>query len=362
MQHQDEIRKKILGCWLGKTVGGVLGTPWESDPRTHALTWYDPMPDQALPNDDLELQVMYLDGLSRMKEPVVNRELLADLWIQHMNFHVQEYGVALCNLRRGIRPPWSGLLENHFVDGMGAAIRSELWACLAPGEPDRASICAREDGCIDHAGEGIHAEVFFAALESLAFVESDLDTLIREALSRIPEESAVAGFIRQVCRWWRESGDWLTVRNRLCDACATEFVSCVLPNVPITVLALLAGGGDFGKTICTAVNCGMDTDCTAATAGAVCGIIAPESISDAWLKPIGRTVVIRPACFPGITPPDTLDELTDAVLRLRSRLKEGRLPEPAPRPEPPEASRAGLPLRQSPRHNPCGRFGRYCGR
>ena len=334
MQHQDEIRKKILGCWLGKTVGGVLGTPWESDPRTHALTWYDPMPDQALPNDDLELQVMYLDGLSRMKEPVVNRELLADLWIQHMNFHVQEYGVALCNLRRGISPPWSGLLENHFVDGMGAAIRSELWACLAPGEPDRASIYAREDGCIDHAGEGIHAEVFFAALESLAFVESDLDTLIREALSRIPEESAVAGFIRQVCRWWRESGDWLTVRNRLCDACATEFVSCVLPNVPITVLALLAGGGDFGKTICTAVNCGMDTDCTAATAGAVCGIIAPESISDAWLKPIGRTVVIRPECFPGITPPDTLDELTDAVLRLRSRLKEGRLPEPAPRPEP----------------------------
>ena len=100
MQHQDEIRKKILGCWLGKTVGGVLGTPWESDPRTHALTWYDPMPDQALPNDDLELQVMYLDGLSRMKEPVVNRELLADLWLQHMNFHVQEYGVALCNLRR----------------------------------------------------------------------------------------------------------------------------------------------------------------------------------------------------------------------------------------------------------------------
>ena len=88
MQHQDEIRKKILGCWLGKTVGGVLGTPWESDPRTHALTWYDPMPDQALPNDDLELQVMYLDGLSRMKEPVVNRELLADLWLQHMNFHV----------------------------------------------------------------------------------------------------------------------------------------------------------------------------------------------------------------------------------------------------------------------------------
>ena len=126
MQHQDEIRKKILGCWLGKTVGGVLGTPWESDPRTHALTWYDPMPDQALPNDDLELQVMYLDGLSRMKEPVVNRELLADLWIQHMNFHVQEYGVALCNLRRGIRPPWSGLLENHFVDGMGAAIGAAL--------------------------------------------------------------------------------------------------------------------------------------------------------------------------------------------------------------------------------------------
>lgn len=54
-------------------------------------------------------------------------------------------------------------------------------------------------------------------------------------------------------------------------------------NVPFTVLALLAGDGDFGRTICTAVNCGMDTDCTAATAGALLGLLKPDCISDEWL-------------------------------------------------------------------------------
>ena len=45
-------------------------------------------------------------------------------------------------------------------------------------------------------------------------------------------------------------------------------------NIGITLIALLLGEGDMIKTGMMALNCGFDTDCTCATAGAVLGFIA----------------------------------------------------------------------------------------
>ena len=85
------------------------------------------------------------------------------------------------------------------------------------------------------------------------------------------------------------------------------------------VAALLLGKGDFGKSICTAVNFGQDTDCTGATVGAILGIMNPDSISAHWLEPIGRTLVVSPE-ISGITPPPTLDEFTDLVIALKEKV------------------------------------------
>jgi hypothetical protein len=60
-------------------------------------------------------------------------------------------------------------------------------------------------------------------------------------------------------------------------------------NLGILVVGLLYGEGDFGETICVAVNCGEDTDCTGATAGAMFGIIhGIDAIPQKWIEPIGR--------------------------------------------------------------------------
>ena len=37
-------RKKVLGCWLGKAVGGTLGAPIEGWDGPHHLEFYDPVP------------------------------------------------------------------------------------------------------------------------------------------------------------------------------------------------------------------------------------------------------------------------------------------------------------------------------
>ena len=61
----------------------------------------------------------------------------------------------------------------------------------------------------------------------------------------------------------------------------------MLSNAQIVIASLLYGGGDYGKTICRAVQTGFDTDCNAATAGSVLGMMnGIGSIDSEWTAPI----------------------------------------------------------------------------
>lgn len=329
-----DFRRKLEGCWLGKNIGGTLGAPFESFPVVNDITWYDPVPDEPLPNDDVELQLMYAAALDLQEAPEINRNTLAEIWRRHFSFHVDEYAVALRNLRLGILPPYSGVFDNDYTCGMGAAIRSELWACLAPGDPGLAAEFAREDACIDHAGDGIDAEVFLAALEAIAFTHSgSLKELVERALCYLPRHSALTQSIRETVSLYDECGDWLAVRNMLFDRYSSEFKTCVIPNVPFTVLALLHGDGDFGRTVCTAVNCGMDTDCSAATAGAVLGILDPDCIGERWIRPVGRGLVMRSSAVKDLKAPPDIDGLCDLLERCRRKIVHKVIPVENPEPD-----------------------------
>ena len=134
-----------MACWLGKAVGGTLGTPYEGMDGPFELTFYDPVPEKMLPNDDLDLQVVWAYALDKLADVRVDRHILAQAWLDHVKFPFSEYAVALRNLRLGIKPPLSGSYDNWYANGMGAAIRSELWACLAPRNPKLAVAYAYED-------------------------------------------------------------------------------------------------------------------------------------------------------------------------------------------------------------------------
>ena len=130
-----DYRKKVLGAWLGKAVGGTLGQPWEGSKGPLNLSYYDPVPTTMMPNDDLDLQVLWACKLATDWNGVVSRDHFAGTWPECIAFPFDEYGVAIRNLKRGIPAPVSGSYDNWFTDGLGAAIRSEIWACLAPGNP-----------------------------------------------------------------------------------------------------------------------------------------------------------------------------------------------------------------------------------
>ena len=57
--NEELYQQKLMACWHGKNIGGTLGGPYEGFPQINHLTFYDPVPQEAMPNDDLELQAMY---------------------------------------------------------------------------------------------------------------------------------------------------------------------------------------------------------------------------------------------------------------------------------------------------------------
>src|ERR1700761_5480479 len=114
------LRDRIQGCWLGKAVGGTLGQTFEGLSGPLEATFYHPVPQEMVPNDDLDLQVLYACILEPLEKPVIDRHLLSDAWREHVAFPWNEYGVGMRNQAEGIEPPYSGSFDNWFTCGEGA--------------------------------------------------------------------------------------------------------------------------------------------------------------------------------------------------------------------------------------------------
>ena len=173
---------------------------------------------------------------------------------------------------------------------------------------------------MDHAGDGIHAEIFTATLEAAAFIESDLRKLISYALMRIPADCRVARSVKIACDCYDQGLPWLDARNKIVEDSEDLGWFQAPANVAFAVIGLLYGEGDFGKSVCLAVDCGDDTDCTGATCGSVLGIIKGRSgIPKEWIEPIGESIQTIAVNSAGSYPPFpvTLDELTDRVIACK---------------------------------------------
>jgi ADP-ribosylglycohydrolase len=314
--HQAAYRDRVYACFLGKNIGGTLGMPVEGQRETHNFTFYTPVPREPAANDDLDLQLLWLKGLQDYGPQLTARDL-GDLWLKYVPVDWNEYGVGKANMRAGFPPPLSGQVRNRmWRDSNGAWIRSEIWACVAPGCPSLAAKYAWNDACVDHgAAEGTWAEVFTATVESAAFVESDPYKLIAIGLSYIPADCAVATSVKAAMKAYEQKLDLMAAREAVVKASESTGWFMAPQNVAFVVLGWLYGEGDFGRSICAAVNCGDDTDCTGATLGSLLGIIrGTAGIPEDWRKPVGEKIMN--VAIGGFQPPATLDDLTSQVVAV----------------------------------------------
>jgi len=321
--NETVFKDKIHACWLGKNIGGTLGMPFEGKTDVNNISFYTKLQtNEPAANDDLDLQILWLKALEE-NNARVNAYTLGTYWLKYVPVDWNEYGVGKRNMKIGIMPPLSGEYDNSkWKNSNGAWIRSEIWACLAPGNPMLAAEFAREDACVDHgASEGTIAEIFTASLESAAFVESDRDKLISFALKMIPGNSKTASAIRVATEAKKAGKDWQTAREEVVRATEDLGWFQAPRNVAFTMIGFLWGDGDFGKSICIAVNCGDDTDCTGATLGSILGIIGgTQTIPAKWREPVGDKIVT--IAISGFDAPKDINVLTDKTLAMAKKMAD----------------------------------------
>jgi len=332
---------KVLGCWMGKNIGGTLGTPVEWYRQLNDMDFYThDLNGEPLANDDLDLQLIWLVALEQHGVRIDAR-VLAEYWLNYQVANYSEYGIGKANLALGLMPPLSGTYGNEFKESCGAYIRSEIWACIAAGRPDLAAKYCYEDAIVDHGnGEGTYAAMFTGAMEAAAFVESDFRTLIKIGLSYIPEDCGTTKAIQTAVDCYDKGFDWVEARDAILElhrgCCMMHSLAHIsqrdidkgfdkgvlgydVPsNIAILVAGMLYGEGDFDKTMCVTVNMGEDADCTAGTVGSIFGIIyGMSNIPQKWVDPIGhtiKTICVNHAGIPRV--PDTVEELTDRTIKM----------------------------------------------
>ncbi len=298
---------KIWGGWVGKCAGGILGAPIEGFKCFHNIELSEKLFETNYPNDDLDLQVLWLD-LVKQKGPWIDENDLGKFWHKHVDFPWGEYGLAAKNLASGVMPPLSGKHNNDYWNrGMGSPIRSEIWGMLCAGDPEKAAYYAQMDSSLDHVGFSVEAEMFLSACEALAFFESDINKIMKKAITIFPAESEITNMFNKVVEFNKDTNYDSAkgkIKSYFGDA---DFTSSPM-NVAFAVHALLNFPVKM-ESVMEAVNLGHDSDCISATVGALLGtIIGYNNIDPKWKKFIGNELLVSPE-IKGIKYASTISDL-----------------------------------------------------
>jgi hypothetical protein len=202
--------------------------------------------------------------------------------------------VAYRNLAMQVPPPASASYRNPYREWIGARIRGDAFGYVSVGNPERAAEFAWRDASISHVKNGIYGEMLVAAMIAWAASCDDVTELLEAGLGEIPETSRLYADVREVMRWHAAGLGYDQAVARIHERwderlphhwCHTN------SNTMICVAALLWGEGDFGKSVCRAVQPGFDTDCNGATVGSIMGLmLGAGRIPSSWTRRLNNTL------------------------------------------------------------------------
>jgi len=158
----EQLYDKMLGAWLGRGAGCILGIPVEGWSRERIKEWalklgqsyplddyWKDVPEERMhyvepienflkgkidhigPDDDLAYTVL---GLVILEEAGIDftAEDVGRLWVKYLPIACTAERIALENLRKGLKPPETALRGNPFMEWIGARIYARM-----PGDTQR---------------------------------------------------------------------------------------------------------------------------------------------------------------------------------------------------------------------------------
>ena len=325
---EDALRDRILGAWLGRAAGCLLGKPVEGWSRQairtllehtgeYPLTQYigyprelergvDGLPasgdpvgdvlrrlsqrpkgwfrgafDRMVRDDDMDYPLIALHVLEEYG-PDFTTQHVGRVWqtkLPYLLVYTAER-VAYRNLVNGLRPPQTATYRNPFREWIGAQIRADLWGWVCPGRPEQAAALSCRDAALSHTKNGIYGEMFFAAAIAASFATNTIEEALRIGLTEIPARCRLTEAVQQTMRWVAEDGDFQKTTDRIHEAYGHYHGVHTINNAALVVMGLLyaernAAHGEevqlLDDALCLTVMGGWDTDCTGATAGSLVG-------------------------------------------------------------------------------------------
>ena len=326
-----KLKDKIYGAWLGRVCGCFLGKPVEGvrseelipflkETGNYPMSRYilrsdikDGMCDKYNFDFGNENKIYADEAVCMPFDDDTNYTVLAQIIrekygkdftphdvITAWSDNQPEYAyctaerVAFRNFVNGFTPPRSALYQNPYREWIGAQIRGDYWGYINPGNPELAAEMAWRDASISHVKNGIYGEMFVAAMIASAAVTSGTEEIILCGLAQIPCTSRLYKDITDILDKFKSG----VSRQDTFDYIHTRFDEhtghgwChTISNAMIVAASLLYGGGDFGKSICMAVQTAFDTDCNGATVGSILGMAnGAQSIPESWSKPLNDSL------------------------------------------------------------------------
>ncbi|GAA3800099.1 ADP-ribosylglycohydrolase family protein [Sphaerisporangium flaviroseum] len=350
----DGLRERLLGAWLGRAAGCVLGKPVEKIPREGIRRiaeatgnwpirgWFTAagLPDDVAArwpwnrrsavnslaenvdgvpeDDDLNFPLLALSLLERYGRDFTTADVAA-IWLDELPagrvFTAER--VAYRNLLGGVEPPHTATRHNPFREWIGALIRADVYGWVNPGDPRTAAEFAWRDARLSHTANGVYGAMMVAAMCAWSLVaQSDdlasaVDEVVAAGLSVVPAESRLARAVRDAVADARSEPDFERVVDRLYERHGGLHWVHTINNAALIAAALTHGRGDFTASIAGAVAAGWDTDSAGATVGSIAGgLLGASGVPREWV--LKNRLASSVGGFDGIG----FDELTHRTLAL----------------------------------------------
>lgn len=325
----DSLKSKIHGAWMGRICGCMLGktvegirtnelVPFLKETSNYPMHRYiyrtDAAPEviskykyklanriyadeiDGMPvDDDTNYVVLAQEVIRKYGRGFTPRDMSkAWLDLQKKNAYCTAERVAYCNFVNGYVPPMSAVYQNPFREWIGAQIRGDYFGYINPGDPELAAEMAWRDASISHIKNGIYGEMFASAMIATAAVTSDIEKIILGGLGEIPYTSRLYEDVMAVMNAYKNGipqADCFKMIHEKYNEYTVHGWCHTISNAMIVAASLIYGEGDFGKSICMAVETGFDTDCNGATVGSVLGMAdGIESIPEYWTSPFNDSL------------------------------------------------------------------------
>lgn len=316
------LQDQILGGWLGRCAGCLLGKPlegaithWEKieaflrEADAYPLRDYVPLTPEletryrmhrsyrastrgnihGMPrDDDIDYVLLNLLILERHGDGFTPEDAASE-WLEHLSYHtIYAAGrAAYRNLVNGLVPPHTAWSENAYRQSLGAQIRADTWGWVRPANPQAAAELAYRDAVISQTRNGVYSGMFFAATISAAFVAPDVRTAVEAGLEQIPSRSTLSSAVRALLGWVEADADWRKTIGRIYADYGHQATNYSIVNALISLLGPLYAPNRYTDAIGITVMGGFDTDCTGATAGSIMGVLSgADALPRSWVDPL----------------------------------------------------------------------------